>query len=190
MWRWTSAQGGGAVETPAMGPGGRDDQRLQERCLDRNTWDVQTDWMTGYGERRERPRMTPRCFTQMPCHVQKQEGWGKSVWCWGLRSSLGTCYAGKPVQQGRPSTKKKQNKNQRIYILKKSSTLWGNFCRYHPHFPGEQIMAQRGKWLTQGLTGLGPTFRTEQLPEGHARRQQIAAPRPSPTCLWFAGPVR
>ena len=93
-----------------MGPGGRDDRRLQERCLDRNMWDVQTDWMTGYGERRERPRMTPRCFTQMPRHVQKQGGWGKSVWCWGLHSSLGTCYAGKPVQQGRPSTKKTKQK--------------------------------------------------------------------------------
>ena len=106
------------METPATGPGGRDDRRLQERCLDRNTWDVQTDWMTGYRERRERPRMAPRCFTQVPRHVQKQEGWGESVWRWGLHSSLGTCYAGKPVQQGRPSTKKTKQKPTHVYIKK------------------------------------------------------------------------
>ena len=87
---------------------------------------------------------------------------GEISMAWGLHSSLGTCYAGKPGQQGRPRTKK-QNKTQCIHILKKSSTLWGNFCCYLPHFPGEQITAQRGKWLTQGLAGLGPTFRTEQL---------------------------
>ena len=125
------------------------------------------------------------------CHVmsRNRKAGGSQYGAGVFTPHLGLVMLESPCSREDPAPKK-QNKNQRMYILKKSSTLWGNFCRYHPHFPGEQIMAQRGKWLTQVPTGLGPTFRTEQLPEGHARRQQIAAPRPSPACLWFAGPVR
>ena len=84
----------------SRGRGGGDPSNgLQERRLDRNPRDLQTDWMSGYGQRRRGRGWLldglPERLEGNRCHVvPRSRKAGEPVWCWCRHSLAGTCHAG------------------------------------------------------------------------------------------------